>query len=71
MAFIPRRDVKPIARALQAKFKNLSAVLTAPAEALVQVNGFGETVAAQIKAIAELNSRAAREEIKSRGAIFS
>ena len=60
MAFIPRRDVKPIAQALQAKCKSLSAILAAPADDLVKVDGVGETVAAYLKAIAELNSRAAR-----------
>ena len=71
MGFIPRRDVKPIAKALQAKFKSLSAILAAPAEDLVKVDGVGETVAAYLKAIAELNSRAAREQIKSRALISS
>ena len=71
MAFIPRRDVKPIAKALQAKFKSLSAILAAPADDLVKVDGVGETVAAYLKAIAELNSRAAREQIKAREVISS
>ncbi len=71
MAFIPRRDVKPIAKALQARFKSLSAILAAPADDLVKVDGVGETVAAYIKAIAELNSRAAREEIGKREVISS
>lgn len=71
MAFIPRRDVKPIAKALEAKFGCLSAILAAPADALVKVPGVGETVAAYIKAIAELHARAAREEIKAREIISS
>lgn len=71
MAFIPRRDVKPIAKALQARFRSLSAILAAPADDLVKVDGVGETVAAYIKAIAELNSRAAREEIGKREVISS
>ena len=71
MAFIPRRDVKPIAKALQAKFGNLSAILAAPASDLVQVDGVGETVAAYLKAITELNARAARETIRQKTAISS
>jgi DNA repair protein RadC len=71
MAFIPRRDVKPIAKALETKFGSLSAILAAPSAELVQVDGIGETVAAYIKAISELHSRAGREEIKSREAISS
>ncbi|MFN3312685.1 MAG: RadC family protein [Hyphomonas sp.] len=71
MAFIPRRDVKPIAKALQAKFGSLSAILAAPVQDLVKVDGVGETVAAYFKAIAELHTRAAREEIKAREVISS
>jgi DNA repair protein RadC len=71
MAFIPRRDVKPIAKALQARFRSLSAILAAPAEDLVKVDGVGETVAAYIRAIAELNSRAGRETLQGREVISS
>ena len=71
MAFIPRRDVKPIAKALQARFGSLSAILAAPSRDLVQVPGIGETVAAYLKAIAELNARASRENIQKKTAISS
>ena len=46
MAFIPRRDVTPIAKALEDKFGSLSAILAAPSEDLLKVPGAGETVAA-------------------------
>ncbi len=71
MAFIPRRDVKPVAKALLARFGSLSGVLAAPAADLVKIDGIGETVAAYLKAITELQSRAAREEIRQRPAISS
>jgi len=71
MAFIPRRDVKPIAKALMTRFGSLSGVLAAPSADLVKVDGIGETVAAYLKAIAELQSRASREEIRKRPAISS
>ena len=71
MAFIPRRDVRPIAKALQARFGSLSAILAAPSRDLVQVPGIGETVAAYLKAIAELNARASRENIQKKTAISS
>ena len=71
MAFIPRRDVKPIAKALERQFGGLSAILAAPAEALIKVDGVGETVAAYLKAINELHSRAALEELKTREVISS
>ena len=71
MAFIPRRDVKPIAKALQARFGSLSGILAAPAADLVKVEGVGETVAAYLKAITELNARASRETIAQKTAISS
>jgi DNA repair protein RadC len=71
MTFIPRRDVKPIAKALEKQFGSLSAILAAPPEALVKVDGVGETMAAYLKAIAELNSRAGRETIRKREVISS
>ena len=70
-AFIPRRDVKPIAKALLKRFGSLSAVLAADAEALIKVNGVGETVAAYIKATQEIGYRASREEIAARPVISS
>ena len=71
MAFIPRRDVKPIAKALLARFGSLSGVMAAPSADLVKIDGVGEIVAAYLKAITELQSRAAREEIRQRPAISS
>lgn len=47
-AFIPRRDVKPIAKNLLARFGSLSAVLAAEPAKLQQVDGIGGTVAAYI-----------------------
>ncbi|WP_415105588.1 RadC family protein [Hyphomonas sp.] len=71
MAFIPRRNVKPIAKALMTRFGSLSGVLAAPSTDLVKIDGIGETVDAYLKAIAELQSRASREEIRKRPAISS
>lgn len=70
-AFIPRRDVKPVAKALLARFGSLSAVLAARPADLVKVSGVGETVAAYIKATAEMGTRATRETLKSRTVISS
>ena len=46
---IPRRDTKPLARALLAEFGGIAGVLTADSEALARVPGMGETSAAAIK----------------------
>lgn len=70
-AFIPRRDVKPIAKSLLVEFGSVSAVLAADPEHLTKVKGIGDTVAAYIKTVSELTSRAAREKIKSRPIISS
>lgn len=71
MAFISRRDVNPVARALPAKFASLSAILAAPVQDLVKEDGAGETVAACFKAVSERRARAAREEIEAREVISS
>ncbi|MEL6239622.1 MAG: DNA repair protein RadC [Pseudomonadota bacterium] len=70
-AFVPRRDVKPIAKALLARFGSLSGILAADPQALVSVEGVGRTTAAYLKATAEYHLRAAREEIAKRPIISS
>lgn len=70
-AFIPRRDVKPIAKDLIARFGGVSGALAAPINKLVQVDGIGETAAAYIHATHLLNQRAAREVVKQRPVISS
>ena len=70
-AFIPRKDVKPIAKDLLKEFGSVSAVFAAPPEKLVEIRGIGDIVAAYIKTVAELTSRAAREQIKARPVISS
>lgn len=70
-AFIPRRDVKPVAKALVARFGSLSGVLAARPTDLTRVAGVGETVAAYLKATAEIGARATRETLKARTVISS
>ena len=70
-AFIPRRDVKPVAKALLARFESLSAILAAEPKDLQKVSGVGETVAAYIKATNEIGERATRETIQTRPIISS
>lgn len=57
MQSIPRKDVKPIAKDLMAKFKSFSGVLNADTKDLMDVSGIGESVAHSLKltvAISEL-----------------
>lgn len=70
-AFIPRRDVKPVAKALLTRFGGISAVLAADPQDLIKVSGVGETVAAYIKATQEIGARAAIETIQTRPVISS
>lgn len=70
-AFIPRRDVKPIAKDLLKQFGSISAVLVAPAQELRKVKGIGESAAAYIGAVNEIQTRAATEEISARPIISS
>ncbi|WP_308815398.1 DNA repair protein RadC [Sphingomonas sp. GV3] len=46
---IPRRDTKPLAKALLREFGGIGGLLTADAEAIARVPGMGETSAAAIK----------------------
>ncbi|MEM1147105.1 MAG: DNA repair protein RadC [Pseudomonadota bacterium] len=70
-AFIPRRDVKPIAKALLNRFGSLSAIFAAPVSDLKRVSGIGNTVAAYLKATHEMSGRVARENIQTRPVISS
>lgn len=46
---IPRRDTKPLAKALLAEFGGIGGLFTADPEALMRVSGMGETAVAAIK----------------------
>jgi DNA repair protein RadC len=70
-AFIPRRDVKPIAKALLLRFGSLSAIFAASPADLTGVAGVGERVAAYLKATQEIGLRATREQIAAQPVISS
>lgn len=63
-AFIPRVDVKPIAKELIARFGTVSGVFAAPPERLMEVKGIGEPTAAYIRATNLLMQRAAGDQVK-------
>ncbi|MBL4693169.1 MAG: DNA repair protein RadC [Magnetovibrio sp.] len=56
-AAMPRRDVKPIAKALLAKFGSFAAVLHAKEKALCEINGIGQTAAVSLLAVREASIR--------------
>ena len=55
---IPRRDVKPAAKSLLARFGSVEGVLNANSEQLKEIAGIGENSALIISAISEINKRA-------------
>ena len=68
---IPRRDTKPIAKDLIARFGDLGGVASAPMEELVKVKGVSEKTAAELKLIKALSERLAREQVMGRTVIAS
>ena len=68
---IPRRDVKPLAKELLAKFGSFSEAIAAPKERLRELKGLGEAAVAEIKIIQAAASRLARGQVKARHVLSS
>jgi DNA repair protein RadC len=68
---IPRRDVKPLARALLEQFGDFNGVLSAPQERLAQVAGVGEAVICELKVIEAAAHRLSRARVMQRQVISS
>lgn len=68
---IPRRDTKPLAKALLAKFGDLPAVLAASAPRIAEVEGAGPAVAQDLKLVQALLERAAKSEASQRTVVSS
>ena len=63
---LPRRDTKPIARALLARFGSFANVIAAPLPELLAAEGMGEAAAAALKAVQAAALRLLRFELKDR-----
>jgi len=63
---IPRKDTKPLAKALLAEFGGIGGLLTAPPEALGKVRGMGETSVAAIKIAHAAALRLLRADVEAR-----
>jgi len=63
---IPRRDTKPVAKALLERFGSLSEVLGAPPHLLAEVKGVGDNVALDLKLVAAVAHRMIRGQIKGK-----
>jgi DNA repair protein RadC len=68
---LPRRDTKPIAKALIAKFGSFAEVLAAPEPRLMEVSGVGEAVAQHLKIVEAAAHRYARGPVASRPLLSS
>ncbi len=66
---LPRRDVKPIAKALIARFGSFAEVLAARPERLVEVDGIGEAVVHDLKVVEAAALRLAKAAINQRQAL--
>lgn len=67
----PRRDVKPLAKVLVAKFGSFAEVVNAPVSRLAETDGLGDAAITEIKLMAASASRVARGAIKDRVALSS
>ncbi|MCM0756612.1 DNA repair protein RadC [Desulfovibrio aminophilus] len=63
---LPRRDTKPLAKALLARFGGLPGVFAAPEERLLELDGFGPALAAHWTLIRELWARLSETPLRSR-----
>lgn len=63
---IPRRDVKPLAKILLAKFGSFAEVVSAPLPRLKEVDGVSDAVAAEFKVIEASVRRFTRAVVKKR-----
>lgn len=68
---IPRRDVKPLAKALISAFGDLGGVASAPLDRLTALDGVSDRIAADLKLLAALAERMAREQVIDRPVLSS
>jgi len=63
---LPRRDTKPLAKTLVARFGTLRGVLTARPEALCEVKGFGESLAGHWALLGEVFARLGEAQVREK-----
>jgi len=70
-AALPRRDIKPLAKALLKMFGSFAEVIHAPEPRLREIDGIGEASITQLKLIAAAAHRIAKGEVKHKHALSS
>jgi len=68
---IPRRDVKPLAKALIEKFGSFAEAISAPSARLREVDGLGDAAVAELKIVQAAASRLVRGQVKGRTVLSS
>jgi DNA repair protein RadC len=68
-AAVPRRDTKPLAKALIARFGSFAEVIAAKPERLMEVEGVGEAVVNQLKITHAAAQRLAKAQVIGRPAL--
>jgi DNA repair protein RadC len=70
-AAVPRRDTKPLAKALLARFGSLAEIVAASPQRLAEVEGVGERVVAELKLLKAFAERLGRESVRQRPLLAS
>jgi len=68
---VPRRDVKPLAKTLLAKFGSFAEVISAPPKRLAEVDGLGEAAITELKVVQAAAHRLAKGQVKKRPVLSS
>jgi DNA repair protein RadC len=68
---LPRRDTKPIARAMLARFRSFAGVIGAPVAELMTIDGLGEAGAAAVKLVQAASLRLLRHDVTAQPVLSS
>ncbi|HEY6258824.1 MAG TPA: DNA repair protein RadC [Xanthobacteraceae bacterium] len=68
---LPRRDVKPLAKDLIARFGSFAEVISAPPERLAEIKGLGEAAITELKIVQAAAQRLARGQVQNRPVLSS
>ena len=68
---IPRRDIKPLTKALIATFGSFPEVISAPSARLVEINGLGAAAITELKIVHAAATSLARGQVRKRRVLSS
>ena len=68
---LPRRDVKPLAKALLAQFGSFAEAVSAPPARLAEIEGLGDAAIDEMKIVQAAANRLTRGEVKRRAVLSS